>query len=976
MLILYTERTTTMKRRHSFHHFLSLCPGALHLGRHLLLLVLLTGTLTQVVASGVVRTIRVGVFRLPGYHDVQEDGSRTGYGYEFLGILQRYANLNFEFVGEDWTWGQTLDSLRHGRIDLLTSVHKTEQRLEEFDFSLPIGNNHVCINTLQDDTRFVPYDFGRYGCIRLGMFRGSALNPKLEAFARENGLHYTPRYYGSYGSLREALLHKEVDAIVTSSLYTDYGEKTLASFDSQFFYACVQKGDTSLLRVLNDAIAQMNVHEGDWQNRLYQRNFMKAARSELSFTSAEQAYIQAHSTAQNPVVIAADNNWYPFSVKEGGEYRGIIPECWQEILRMTGMKARFFDNGRDIASLLDVCPGKADIYIGPSYSPPVCTQKGFIVSPALMSVGGALLYRKSSPQIRTIAVCASTPILNSRFHPNSDVSLQEYANSDAALTALEKGRVDAVFCYSFDAERIKNNNLIGDYNYHSLPSASVDLRAAVSQESDHLLISIVSKCIRQLEGVGVEAIVSRNLTFSASDFRLRDWAVAHPYITLLIVLFLMAGASVSLALFLRLRIRNSIARRQEEQLRQIRALNKKLEENAVVIADSVRRAETASKAKSDFLFSMSHDIRTPMNAIIGFTHLMEKSLGDGEKCRDYLTKIQRSSDFLLSLINNILEMARIDSGKVVLEEKPCNVQLARTQLESVFGEQMRQKHITFEVNNHVRIPYLYMDSVKMNQVFLNLISNAYKYTPEGGRVVVESTQVPCDRPGYLTICTRVSDTGIGMSQEFLPHLFDEFTRERSVTDSKILGTGLGMPIVKKLVELMEGTIEVESEPGKGTTFTVTTTHRIAQQGGVSSEVHADKPSPSLTGRRVLLAEDNDLNAEIAIAVLQDAGLVVDRAVDGVECLRMLCQSPSHYYSLILMDIQMPRLNGYEAARQIRQMEDREKAGIPILAMTANAFEEDRQDALKAGMNGHLAKPIDVPVLLATISRVLGVKSEP
>ena len=966
-----------MKRHHSFHHFLSLCPRAFHLGRHLLLLVLLTGTLTQVVASGVVRTIRVGVFSLPGYHDVQEDGSRTGYGYEFLGILQRYANLNFEFVGEDWTWEQTLDSLRHGRIDLLTSVHKTEQRLEEFDFSLPIGNNHICINTLQDDTRFVPYDFGNYGRIRLGMCRGSALNPMVEAFARENGLRYTPCYYGSYASLREAFLHKEVDAIVTSSLYTAYGEKTLASFDSQFFYACVQKGDTLLLRVLDDAIAQMNVHEGDWQNRLYQRNFMKVARSELSFTPEEKVFIQAHSTSRNPLVIAADNNWFPFSVKEeDGVYSGILPECWQEILRMTGMKARFYDNRKDIASLSDVCPGKADIYIGPAYSPPVCSQKGFVVSPALMSVSGALLYRKSNPQIRTIALCAKTPILNSRFRPNNVMQIREYSSSDSAVTALNQGVVDAVFCYSFDAERIKNNDLIGDYNYHSLPSVTVDIRAAISQESDHLLIGIVSKCINQLEGGGMEAIVSRNLTFSASDFRLRDWGVAHPYITLSIALLLMAGLAVSLALFIRLRIRNSVARRQEEQLRQIRALNQKLEENAVVIAESVRRAETASKAKSDFLFSMSHDIRTPMNAIIGFTHLMEKSLGDGEKCRDYLTKIQRSSDFLLSLINNTLEMARIDSGKVVLEEKPCNIQLARTQLESVFGEQMVQKHITFEVKNHVQIPYIYMDSVKMNQVFLNLISNAYKYTPEGGRVVVESIQVPCDRPGYLTICTRVSDTGIGMSQEFLPHLFEEFTRERNVTDSKIMGTGLGMPIVKKLVELMGGTIEVESELGKGTTFTVTTTHRIAQQGGVTSEVHADKSSLSLTGRRVLLAEDNDLNAEIAIAVLQDAGFIVDRAVDGVECLGMLCQSPSHYYSLILMDIQMPRLNGYEAARQIRRLEDKEKAGIPILAMTANAFEEDRQDALKAGMNGHLAKPIDVPVLLATISQVLGVKSEP
>ena len=397
---------------------------------------------------------------------------------------------------------------------------------------------------------------------------------------------------------------------------------------------------------------------------------------------------------------------------------------------------------------------------------------------------------------------------------------------------------------------------------------------------------------------------------------------------------------------------------------------KSLEQKNAALELAVQRETKANLAKREFLFNMSHDIRTPMNAIIGFTHLMEKSLGDADKCRDYLMKIQKSSGFLLSLINNVLEMARIDSGKVVLEETPCDVQQARGQLESVYGEMMKQKHINFEVSNYMRAKYVFMDAVKMNQVFLNLISNAYKYTPEGGRVRVETVELPCDKPGCVTIRTKVSDTGIGMSKDYLPHLFEEFTRERTATDNKILGTGLGMPIVKKLVELMGGTIEVESEPGRGTTFTVTTTHRVAQQEVVSCEEHAEGSLPSLAGRRVLLAEDNDLNAEIAVAILQEAGLLVERAADGVECVRMLQQAPSDYFSLILMDIQMPRLNGYEAARQIRQLGDRAKAQVPILAMTANAFEEDRQNALKAGMNGHLAKPIDVPLLLKTISEFI------
>ena len=942
-----------------------------HVRKYVLFLFFLVGTLCQAVSDDQVRTIRVGVFHLRGYHEVRDDGERVGYGYEFLGLLQRYANLNYEFVGEDWDWEKTLDMLRQGKVDLVTSVHKTESRLGEFEFSLPVGSNNVCINVTESENRFAPYDFKHYGCIKLGMYRGSILNGKVEVFARENGLSYVPYYYDTLESLREALRNKEVDAIVSSLLYTQPDEKPVASFDSQFFYACVQKGDTSLLHTIDAAITQMNIHESDWQSRLFQRNFGKSVQSELSFTAEEWAFIKEHSTTRHPLVIVTDNNWFPFSVREGDMYRGIIPECWQEILRMTGMKASFYDNGKDVASVDDLGPGKADVYIGPTYSPPVCSQKGVIVSPSLMAVGGALLYRKSSPQIRTIAFCANTPILNSRFKPGLDAELQEYPNSDEAIVALKKGWVDAVFCYSFDAERIKNSDLIGDLSYHLLPSVNVDLRAAISQDTDHRLISIVSKCINQMEGIGMEAIVSRNLTFSASDFRLRDWAVAHPYLALLVVLFLLAGLWVSLFLFIRLRIRGQLARRQQEQLRQIQALNQKLEENAIVIAESVRRAESASKAKSDFLFGMSHDIRTPMNAIIGFTHLMEKSLGDVEKCRDYLKKIQKSSGFLLSLINNVLEMARIDSGKVVLEEKACDVRSARGQLEVVYSDLMKQKHITYEVKNELEVRYLYLDPVKLNQVFLNLVSNAYKYTPEGGRVTVRTVQLPCNKPGYATIRTTVSDTGIGMSKDYLPKLFEEFTREHTVTDNKILGTGLGMSIVKKLIELMGGTIAVESEQGKGTTFTVTTTHRIAQAPATSDEVSTEISSVAFDGKRILLAEDNDLNAEIAMTILQDAGLMVERARDGEECVEMLHNAAPHYYNLILMDIQMPRLNGYDATRRIRNLDDTEKAHIPIFAMTANAFEEDRRNSSQVGMDGHLAKPIDVSELFKTISQVLG-----
>ncbi|MDD6188513.1 MAG: PocR ligand-binding domain-containing protein [Clostridiales bacterium] len=383
-------------------------------------------------------------------------------------------------------------------------------------------------------------------------------------------------------------------------------------------------------------------------------------------------------------------------------------------------------------------------------------------------------------------------------------------------------------------------------------------------------------------------------------------------------------------------------------------------------------ANAANAAKSAFLFNMSHDIRTPMNAIIGFTELLEKHLDDKELSRSYIKKIQTSNDFLLSLINNVLEMARIESGKTILDETYWNAYTFNDSLYSLFDSQMKEKGIEFTRYTKVEHPEVICDETKLREIFLNILSNALKYTPSGGKVSMRLTEIPSDRPGYALYKTEIEDTGIGMSEEFIPHLFEEFTRERSSTESRVNGTGLGMPIVKKLVDLMQGTIEVESQIGKGTKFTVVLPHRIAS--GKDAERLADKAfeyeAGRFKGKRVLLAEDNELNAEIAITILEEAGFEVEHAIDGVICVNMLEKADAGYYDLILMDIQMPNMDGYKATQTIRKFADSEKAGITIIAMTANAFEEDKGNAYKAGMNGHIAKPIKVDVLMSVLDEIL------
>ncbi|MDO4477917.1 MAG: transporter substrate-binding domain-containing protein [Lachnospiraceae bacterium] len=384
------------------------------------------------------------------------------------------------------------------------------------------------------------------------------------------------------------------------------------------------------------------------------------------------------------------------------------------------------------------------------------------------------------------------------------------------------------------------------------------------------------------------------------------------------------------------------------------------------------RAQSANKAKTDFLFNMSHDIRTPMNAIIGYTELLKRHHDDEAAVTDYIEKIENSNAFLLSLINNVLEMARIESGKERLDERICNLNDISISLFSVFEEQFKEKNIEVVKGSDIQHSIFWADDTKLSEILLNLMSNAVKYTPAGGRITMTIKELPPEREGWVTFKTVLSDTGIGMSGDFLPHIFDEFAREQNTTSSGIMGTGLGMPIVKRLVELMGGSIEVESELGVGTTFTLILSHRIAYDGqdATESEMEMVFDDAIFKGKRILMAEDNDLNAEIATMILEEEGFLVERAEDGIVCIDKLKKAPANYYDLILMDVQMPNMDGYKATKLIRKFEDPEKANIPIIAMTANAFEEDKINAYAAGMNAHQAKPLEIVSLKNTLGRIL------
>ncbi len=389
----------------------------------------------------------------------------------------------------------------------------------------------------------------------------------------------------------------------------------------------------------------------------------------------------------------------------------------------------------------------------------------------------------------------------------------------------------------------------------------------------------------------------------------------------------------------------------------------------VMLKNALRRAEEGSRAKSSFLFAMSHDLRTPMNAIIGYAELMEAHWGEKEVTTNYLQKLKGASQFLLALIGNVLEIARIESGKETLTEAPWNLMKLEETLDILLDGEISRKQLTVNRNVNIRHANVYCDALKIREIIMNLLSNAVKYTSEGGKIVLDIDEKPSARDGFMTLQIRVSDNGIGISKEYVPYIFDAFTRERSSSESGIIGTGLGLRIVKSFVDLMNGDISVKSEPGKGTCFTVEISCRKIPEEELQQQMEEQPENVSLAGRRLLLAEDNGLNAEIAMTILQDADAEVELAADGKIAVDKLKDVPVGYYDAILMDIQMPNMNGYEATKAIRKLTD-ERAKIPIIAMTANAFEEDRQAALAAGMDDYVAKPVEISELFRTIMKHL------
>lgn len=902
------------------------------------------------------KTVKVGWYHSSTFQEGMDDESpKSGYSYEYLLKIADYNGWQYEY--EYGEWSELFEKLEKGAIDVLAGVSITEERKKNMLFpKYSMGNDRYYLYQHSDTHLMDPSDLKTFENKKIGGVKANRMTNFLLDWAKDNNVNFKMVYFDGFTKRDSEFENRHIDGIIATdnNILSTSGYSAVVKVGEEPFYLAIAKNRVDLQRDLNHSLEILQE-----MNPYFLQNIQYSSYG-VTVTSNNLSPIENQWLAHHHVLnVGYMNKYNPFSdTDKEGHTTGLITDVLETSIDQLGLKGTLFiqykayNNYKEMLKSLQ--DGTNDIIFPVGGSSWDIDHDNINATTPVATVGMDLVYEGSfsEDKLRKIAVNKNNEIQRYFIVENFPKAELVYTESiEDCLKAIKNGEATATIINGLRVNLVRNNS---DYkNLTILQLGKTSSRFIGVRKGESALLLLLNRGLKLIgRDFGVNA--SYRYMDEFYSYNLKDFVKENfiPISSALFTLMLLVG----IILGIDARRAKKIARRADE-------LNKYLEK-------AREDAEAANNAKTSFLFNMSHDIRTPMNAIMGFTELLGKHLNDPLKRLDYLKKISDASNVLLSIINNVLEMARIERGTINIEEGVWSVEQFNDTLYSVFQEMMKNKNITFTRNIDVKHKQVFCDSIKIREIFLNILSNAYKYTPEGGHVSMTLKEIPCKKTGWATFETTISDTGIGISEEFLPYVFDEFARENNSTGNKIEGTGLGLSIVKRMVDLMNGTITVRSKKGLGTTFVVTISHKIAKQDEIIRHTFEKQVPLSFRDKRILLAEDNDLNAEITSAILNEAGLIVDRAADGSICVNMLKNADESSYDLILMDVQMPNLNGYEATGIIRSLENKKKASIPIIALTANAFEEDKQAAIKAGMNGHLSKPINIQELLETLNTIL------
>ena len=905
------------------------------------------------------KVVRVGSFE-DTFNYVNERGVRKGYGYELLQTLSGYTGWQFEYVTCDWS--DCFEKLKNGEIDIMGDISYTEDRAEEMLFSdEPMGEEKYYLYADFSRTDISASNFKTLNGKKIGVLMGTEPEEMLTEWEEKHGIKTEHVNISNNEDVKQKLANHEIDCFVSleESFWAELGISTMTRVGESGIYYAINKDRTDLKEELDNAMRALDEADPFYTADLYKRYFSLDYTPIL--TSEEKAWLRKHGAIRMGFLTSDSgvSNFDPAT----GKLTGAITDYIQFATGCLGnQELEFQIVGYDSkeAELDALKSGEIDMVFHFDQSPNLaeeyrvaCTNTTWTSN--LMAVTNKQHFNEN--QANRVAV------------PQNKLSLKKYLafyypqweivdcdTQEDAAKLVRDGQADCVVTGASSEEKYSKK-----YGFYSvlLPNPAKSCFAVNSGNSS--LLSILNKTLNAMP----TNMLTGSLAMHRSSLRkvtLSEFIKDNFFMVLLV-------SSIAVAVVL-LTILKLLRKARKAEAAAKKAANDTRELNAKLQV-AVENAESANRAKSTFLFNMSHDIRTPMNAIIGYADLASRHLDDPAKLEKYMENIQVCGQNLLMLLNNVLDLARIENDKTEIEYSVSDVEKDFRNCIAMFQNQADSKGQTLTVTAQLQHPYVYADIPHLTEVCTNLVSNAVKYTGACGTIRCDITQKPGKKEGWCDTVITVADNGIGMSQEFQKHIFEPFERERTSTVSKVEGSGIGMGIVKKLVGLMGGTVEVESKIGVGSTFTVTIPCRIASQEERQAKrdtTSSDKKS--LSGTKILLAEDNDLNAEIAVELLQEEGCTVDRAKDGVECVDMLEKAANGTYQLILMDIQMPVMNGYDAAKKIRRMDDLPKADIPIIAMTANAFSEDKQAALDAGMNDHVSKPINMNILVPTIQKYL------
>ena len=906
--------------------------------------------------------IRVGSFE-DTFDYVDEYGVRRGFGYELMQALAGYTGWKFEYVKCDWS--NCFDKLENGEIDIMGDISYTDEREQKMLYSAePMGEEKYILYADLSDTDVVTSDFRSMDGKRVGVLLGTEPEVMLTEWENKNGIHTEHVNVYNNDDVEKKLADHEIDCFVSleESFWSEQGISSVTTVGKSGIYFVINKERSDIKAELDWAMRQLEQDSPFFRADLYKKYF--TLDYSQSLTGGEKAWLEEHGSIR---IGFMDNAPSVFSMdEETGRLTGTLSEYISYAVDCLGNQTLKFDiqayeNYEEMLQALQDHEIDMIYYVG--RNPDFAEKHGFTLTNAawtysLMAVTDEQHFKEN--EVYTVAVPRENEALKQHIvFSYPQWRLVTYDSLPDAADMLMNEKADCFLLGTSKALKYDNHR-----DFNSIPlTKTMDACFAV-RNGEGTLLSILNKTLKTMpsdmltSALAIYDSTADKVTFS--DF-IKD---NLPVVFVTSGLFTFSIIGVVLVLLRKARKAEASAKLAADATQK---LNDRLE-------TALKKAEEASLAKTRFLNNMSHDIRTPMNVILGYAQLMEDELKEKElpETKEHLEKLQQSGKLLLSIINNVLDMARIESGKMEIDESYSRIEDLRQSVFTVFDAEAKKKKIDFRYSMNVEHEHILTDDTKVKEIFVNILSNAMKYTPSGGSVLVSLEELPCDEPGYMIVRTRVSDTGIGMSQDYMTRIFEAFTREKNTTRSKIAGTGLGMSIVKRYVDLLGGTIQVESEIGKGSTFTVTLKHKIADESYYEKRQieNPETCTEILEGRNILIAEDNDLNAEIAAAILERAGLKTERVVNGIQCVNMITKMPAGTYDMILMDIQMPEMDGYEAARAIRHLPDREKACIPIIAMTANAFEEDKKDAMAAGMNGHIAKPIQVERLLSMLAEMM------